>query len=122
MQNEKSSVRTLCPVPGATSRWPCGNWATIWAALSTGVRRSSPPAIASIGTSGSGPAPSGVPPAGDGQSSQKPAVPVTPAQLPNGPSVPAGSAAIADCSSAGRSAIGVDGVHGKSPSAQVVAA
>ncbi len=75
-----------------------------------------------MGTSGSGPAARGAPPAGEGQPRHISAVPVRAPQIPNGPNLPAGSAETALFRSAGRSAIGVSGVHGKSPSSQVVAA
>src|SRR2546423_14337185 len=65
---------------------------------------------------------SGVLPAGVGHCSQKYAVPIFAAQLPNGPSAPGGRFAIAVSIAARRFAGGVAGAHGKRPSAQVVAA
>src|SRR6266516_6544417 len=121
-QSEKSAVTVLWPTPGTTSSFPCGNWATTLAALAVGVRMSKPPLTASIGTSGSGPAPSGAPPAGLGQFRQKSALPKRAAQLPKGPRDPAGNAAMAACSIAARSAGGVLGSHGNGPSWQSVAA
>src|SRR5258707_1159658 len=109
-------------MPGTTSSFPCGKRATTDAAPAVGVRMSKPPLIASIGTLGSGPAPSVAPPAGLGQPRQKSALPNRAAQVPNGPNEPAGKAAIAACSSAGRAAGGVSGVHGNGPSWQTVAA
>ena len=115
-------MTVLWPMPGTTRSLPCGKRATTDAAPSVGVRMSKPPLIASIGTSGSGPAPSAAPPAGLGQSRQKSALPKRAAQVPNGPNEPGGSAAIAACSSAGRSATGVSGAQGNGPSWQTVAA
>src|SRR5204862_7076375 len=65
---------------------------------------------------------SGVLPAGVGHCSQKYAVPIFAAQLPNGPSAPGGRFAIAVSIAARRFAGGVAGAHGKRPSAQFVAA
>ncbi len=115
-------MTVLCPIPGTTRSFPCGKRATTEAAPSVGVRMSKPPLTASMGTFGSGPAPSVAPPAGLGQSRQKSALPNRAAHVPNGPNVPGGRAAIAACSSAGRSAIGVSGAHGNGPSWQTVAA
>ena len=83
---------------------------------------SKPPLIASTGTFGSGPAPSGSPPEGLGQSRQKSAFPSFAAHEPKRPKVPAGSAEIAWVSSPCRLATGVSGVQGKAPSRQDVAA
>ena len=91
-------------------------------ALSVGVRMSKPPLIASTGTSGSGPAPSGAPPAGDGHLRQNCALPRRVAQTPNGPNEPGGSASRAALASAGRSATAVSDCHGNGPSRHVVAA
>src|SRR5438876_3787057 len=66
-QNDRSAVRTLWPTPGTTISLPCGNWSTTVSAFETGVRMSKPPLTTSTGTLGSGPGPSGVFPAGDGQ-------------------------------------------------------
>src|SRR5262249_58817081 len=78
--------------------------------------------MAIIGTFGSGPGPRGVFPAGDGHCSQKYAVPMRAAQLPNGPSAPGARFATAVSIAAWRALGGVIGDHGKRPSAQFVAA
>ena len=119
---EKSASTGSWPTLGTTTRWPCGNWATTACAPTVGVRRSRPPLIASIGTSGSGPVPSGASPVGPGHAVQRGALPNPAAQEPNGPNVPGDVAATACCSSAGRWAGGVAAAHGKGPSAQTVAA
>src|SRR5438445_1488144 len=121
-QKEASAPVTLCPTPGTSINLPWGNCETTARAFVVGVRRSKPPLIASIGTFGSGPGPSGVFPAGDGHCSQKNASPVRPAQSPNGPNAPFGKPATVDCRIAGRAEGGVSGVHGNWPSAQFVAA
>ena len=113
---------TLCPTPGTTSNFPCGNWSTTISAFATGVRRSKPPSIATIGTFGSGPGPSGELPAGEGHCSQKYAVPMRAAQFPNGPRLPGGSFVTAASIAARRSDGAVAGDHGNWPSAQFVAA
>src|SRR5947209_2438814 len=59
--------------------------------------------------------------AGVGQSAQLYADPSRALHVPKGPYVPAGSAATAALSTAGRSDGGVSGVQGKRPSAHVVA-
>ena len=87
-----------------------------------GVLRSKPPLRAIIGTFGRGPGPSGVFPAGDGHCSQKNALPVRPAQLPNGPNDPLGRPNSVDSRIEARAEGGVSGVHGNWPSAQFVAA
>ena len=70
-----------------------------------GVRMSKPPLTASTGTFGSGPAPSGAPPAGLGQPRQKSALPKRcRPRAERAAGCRRGSAAIAACSSAGRSA------------------
>src|SRR5712691_2880784 len=104
------------------SSFPCGNRATTDVAPAVGVRRSKPPLKASTGTFGSGPVASEAPPDGLGQPRQKSALPSCAAQVPNGPNVPGGSAAIADCSRVGRTLVGASGVHGNGPSRQTVAA
>src|SRR5579862_1065539 len=121
-QPDGSAVVVLCPTPGTTTRWPCGNRETTDCAPAVGVRMSKPPLTASIGTSGSGPVPSGAPPVGPGQPRQKSALPKAAAQGPNGPSVPAGRAATAAWKRAGRAETGVLGSHGNGPSRQTVAA
>ena len=121
-QPDTSAVVTLWPTPGTTSNLPCGNWRSTAIALATGVRMSKPPSIAIIGTLGRGPGPSGEFPAGDGHCAQKKAVPIRAAHGPKGPRLPAGSAASAWSIAAWRPDGGVDGSHGKRPSAQFVAA
>src|SRR5690242_16832026 len=121
-QAEKSAVTALWPIPGTVRSLPWGNCAMTEAAPAVGVRMSKPPLIARTGTLGSGPAPSGAPPAGLGQPRQKSAFPKPADQVPNGPRVPAGRAAIAACSSAGRWSGGVLGSHGNGPSWHTVAA
>jgi hypothetical protein len=61
-------------------------------------------------------------PAGVGHCSQKYAVPIRTAQLPNGPRAPGGRFATAASIAAWREAGGVLGAQGKRPSAQFVAA
>ena len=113
---------TLWPVPGTTTRCPCGKRLVTEAALAVGVRKSSPPLNVSTGTFGSGPPASGALPDGEGHRSQKYAVPRRAAQVPNGPKEPAGRAATAAFRTEVRSDGGVVGAHGKCTSAQVVAA
>src|SRR5581483_3416358 len=67
-QVDGSAVRTLCPTPGTTTRWPCGKRATTAAASDVGVRRSRPPLNASTGTSGSAAGTGGTSETGVGQS------------------------------------------------------
>jgi hypothetical protein len=91
-------------------------------AFAVGVRKSNPPFKARTGTFGRGPGPSGVFPAGDGHSSQKKALPIRAAQLPNGPRVPFGNVPMVAFRIACRAEGGVLGAHGNCPSAQFVAA
>src|SRR5438067_7056773 len=108
-QKGASAPVTLCPTPGTSINLPCGNCETTARAFVVGVRRSKPPLIASIGTFGNGPGPSGVFPAGDGHCSQKNALPVRPAQLPKEPNAPLGRPARVDCRIATRADGGVSG-------------
>ena len=103
-------------------RRPCGNWSTTATALATGVRMSKPPFTARTGTFGNGPGPSGVLPDGEGHCSQKYAVPRRAAHLPKGPNDPGSKPATAWSIAARRWPGGVAGDHGKTPSAQLVAA
>ena len=121
-QKVGSAVITLCPTAGTTTSLPCGNIAATAAALAAGVRMSMPPATASTGTFGSGPAASPTCPLGSGHPRQKLALPTWYAQLPKGPNVPDWSAATAVWSVAGRPATGALAAHGSGPSLQMVAA
>ena len=121
-QPDGSVVTTLCPTPGTTTSLPCGNCATTDCAPSVGVRMSKPPLSARTGTFGYAAGDRFTPPDGVGQVSHRLAFPRSAAQVPNGPNVPGGSAAIALRRRPGRADGAESAGHGNGPSRQSVAA